>query len=533
MKKIFSFLFLLLSTASISQNNFKPIDSLLALYNKPGSPGISIQVVKDGKVLYSKQSGFADIENKKSLTKESVFYMASDAKQFTAACIIMLQQRGKLKLEDKLSKYFPDFPEYANTITITNLLNHTAGIKDAAVLALLKGDNIIDYKDDQVRALLKNASLDYEPGAKYSYSNSDYWFLATIVKQVSGKHIKEFAKENIFKPLKMKHSLYVDSRDAAFANKVKGYRFSDNVAEATIVDPYHISGAGLYAPVGDLQEWLNEMMSKKVFGEAFWAEMFRKRGKNGYAAGLFIGENEGHPKISHGGDNDGFHSLMSAYPQDKLSIIVLTNDDEVSPTEIEASIAAKMLGFAEEESEEEEGSAIVNSIKVPEGILKRYEGVYDNQGMSFSISVEDNSLYIVQVFNLSSYPVAPVSENSFTFSGVTFAFSDVVAGKSQTMTILQGEDKQQFKRITFTPEQLQEYCGKYYCKSLDTDYTLFTEGDKLMCKIASGMPLLTVLAKDKIIFPLGEIVFKRNESGKIAGFMLNHPRAKNFEFSKV
>lgn len=533
MKKIYSLLFLLLSAAAFSQYNFSDINAILAGYNKPALPGLTVHVVKDGKVLYSKQSGMADIENKKPVNKESVFHMASDSKQFVAACIILLQQKGKLNFDDKLVKYFPDFPEYGQKITIAHLLNHTSGIKDIGVLAMLKGEDAMDYHDNQVRELLKNSALDFEPGAKWSYSNSGYWFLAQIVQQVSGKPFIAFVNTSIFKPLKMKYSRFVDSRDTQFANKVKGYEMQDNKFSQTIIDPYHIAGAGLYAPVDDLQKWLNEMMDQKVLGKAFWNEMLKVTSKTGYAGGLFITDFEGHKKISHGGDNEGFHSIMGVYPDDRLSIIVIANNDEAAPKDIEEAIAANVFGITNEQPEEVENQ-VAEKIIVTAEQLKQYKGIYGSGGSNFYIQPIANGLWLMQIHNDVDYSLAPLTQNSFTYSGLVFAFEDINNGIAQILVIDQGGKKEKFTRVILDPKLMAEYSGKYFCKSLDVAYTFFEEDGMFKFKIASGEAQEAIVATgDKLYSEMGNIKLKRDTSGNISGFVLNHGRANNLEFEKI
>lgn len=532
MKKIYSLLFLLLSAAAFSQYKFSDIDAILANFNKPDSPGLTVHVVKDGKVLYSKQAGMADIENKKLINKESVFHMASDSKQFVAASIVLLQQKGKLNFDDKLSKYFPDFPDYAQKVTIANLLNHTSGIKDIGVLAMLKGEDAMDYYDNQVRELLKNSSLDFEPGAKWSYSNSGYWFLAQIVQQVSGRHLKEFVRDNVFKPLKMKHSRFVDSRDTQFANKVKGYEEIEGKNVPSTVDPYHIAGAGLYAPVEDLQKWLNEMMDQKLLGKAFWQEMLKVTTKNGYASGLTTSDFGGHKKIFHGGDNPGFHSIMGVYPTDRLSVIVIANNDNAAPKNIEQTIAAKVLGIWGEDVEE--APEAISEFTIAPETLKQYVGIYESKGSQFLLEPLDNSLQVIQVYNDAVYDITPESQTSFGYAGLVFTFEDVVNGLTQTMVINQDGSDQKFARITLPQNLKAEYSGSYYCKSLDVKYTLLQDGEILKYKIADGLAQeVAVSSKDKVYTDIGIIKLKRDTSGKISGFVLSHSRASNIEFERI
>src|SRR5690606_2391701 len=162
MKKISALLLMLLPRIAFAQNNFKAIDSVLSVYDQGIVPGVYVSIAKNGKVIYSRNVGYADIEAGKKVDNKTLFCMASVSKQITAACIVLLEQQGKLSLEDKLSKYFPDFPEHANTISIVHLLNHTSGIKDYLALSMLRGHNHKDYTNEMLEDMLKVQELDFE-----------------------------------------------------------------------------------------------------------------------------------------------------------------------------------------------------------------------------------------------------------------------------------------------------------------------------------------------------------------------------------
>lgn len=173
MKKIVTLFLFIFSFSVYSQYNFKVADSVLASYNKPGSPGVTVLVSKDGKVIYQKSGGYANIAKGELINNKTLFNLASDTKQFTAACIVMLSQKGKLKLDDKLSKYFPDFPEYAQKITVQDLLNHTAGLVDYRTAFWMGGKEIDVLSNNDIRKMLKATPLNFEPGTEWSYSNSN------------------------------------------------------------------------------------------------------------------------------------------------------------------------------------------------------------------------------------------------------------------------------------------------------------------------------------------------------------------------
>lgn len=529
MKKLYALLFLVLSATAFSQQNFRYIDSVLAIYNKPNTPGVSVHIVKDGNTLYSKQAGMADIEKKKLLNDKSVFHLASASKQFTGSCIVMLQQQGKLSLDDKLSQYFPDFPDYANKVTLSDLLNHSSGIKDIDLLAYLQGGSDIDLTDETTKALLIRFEPDFEPGTKHSYSNSGYWFLAQIVKKVSGKNIKEFAAENIFKPLKMRSTLYVDSPNATFKNKVRGYEMKDGKPIATIPDGHTISGAGVYSTVGDLQKWLEEMTSKKILGDAFWNKMLNVDEETFYNNGLEFTDVEGHKKVYHGGDNEGFHTSIACLPKDRLSVIVLSNNDEVDASAINADITNLMLGLPVEAPEAIQPAVAVLS----DAALDQYSGIYKKDKAVFLIGHTGGQVYVKQVYNEFTYGLEFKADNTFNYNGLTFTFDDISNGKAQKLAITQDGSLTVFPRAAVSQEELSSIAGSYYSKGLDTTYRFFVENGILKYKMDNrDASDVDYVFNDKAYADIGTLRFKRNEAGVITGFSLDHPRANNLEFVK-
>ena len=207
-------LLLLLFSYSISSlgqiKGGQAIDSLFAEWNRSDAPGAALGIIKDGKLLYSKGYGIADLEHDIVITPSSVFNIASVSKQFVSFSILLLEEQGKLELDDRIQKYLPDFPEYETPLTIRHFIHHTSGVRDYFTLNSLKGRDYLDnIEADEVYELIKRQKeLNFSPGEKYLYSNSCYFMLAMIVEKAAGQSLKEFAQENIFQPLGMKNTLF-------------------------------------------------------------------------------------------------------------------------------------------------------------------------------------------------------------------------------------------------------------------------------------------------------------------------------------
>jgi CubicO group peptidase (beta-lactamase class C family) len=536
MKNLYALFFLILSAAVYPQYNFRIADSVLTSFNKPGSPGVTVLVRKDGQLLYNKSVGYADIMKGKLITNKTLFNIASDTKKFTAACIILLEQKGKLKLEDKLSKYFPDFPEYANKITIQDLLNHTAGLKDYKTLLWMAGKEIEDCSNDDIRKILKMNTLNFEPGSEWSYSNSGYWCMVQIIEQVSGMPIESFAEKNIFKPLNMKDSRYV--RDASgVQNAAVGYTLKDGAYVACPADNGPFGGSGMLATANDMLKWFEEMDTKKVLGTAFWNATLSgtkyEYDKNCfYSNGLFFDTYAKKERISHGGDLDGFHSEMCYFPSEKLDIVIITNRGDFKVSDIYRAITSQFFGSAFKWP-----APAPEPITLSKDILGKYTGLYELEGMVFEISVKNNTISARQLWDNRSNTAVPVGEALFTVQEeeANLSFENIVKGKAQVLNITQGGEVILFKKIEkYDMPHYSSYTGRFSCKSLGAEYSFLINEGKLFCAIGKNEPLpVGAIEEDTIMMPQGQVTFHRKENGALAGFTLNHPRVKNLEFVKI
>ncbi|MBL4569275.1 MAG: beta-lactamase family protein [Flavobacteriaceae bacterium] len=342
MKKHF-LLLVLFSFSIISFGQLKEsqaIDSIFAQFNKADVPGCALGIIKDGKLIYAKGYGMANMEYQIPNDANSVFRIGSTSKQFTAACIVLLAEKGKLKLDNKLDQYFPDFPKYANSISIRNLLNHTSGIRDYLTISYLKGLGDDDYyKDNDIMNWLVNQSdLNFKPGEEYLYSNSGYWLLGQIVEKVSGKNMADFAQKEIFEPLGMNNTHFHNDHTQIVKNRASGYvpNGKDNYKiSMTTLDM--IGDGGIFTTINDIKKWDDAYYSSNVLKKEFWNVMTQQGVLNNgevisYASGLGIGKYKGLKTIRHGGAFVGFRADLLRFPEQRLSIAIFANRGDASPS---------------------------------------------------------------------------------------------------------------------------------------------------------------------------------------------------------
>ncbi len=325
---------MLMIPQAFAQENNDRLDSLLSSIYPNDQPGAAIAIINNGKVIFKKGYGIADLNSKTSIATSTNFNIGSMTKQFTAYCILKLISEKKLSLNDKLIKYFPDFnPKVASAITIRNLLTHSSGIIDYYDYVDKK-----DYKEfwdkDIIPAIKSVDSVYFPAGTKYRYSNTAFCLLSLIIQKVSGKPFPEFLQDNIFKPLKMNKSDVIHP-DFNISNRAYGYECEN--------DSFKISDAkenlffstmgdgGIYTSIDDYVKWIMAIQSGKVIDphlikEAQTPQFSIDSSKNiSYGFGWFVAGTGKNKLVYHPGSNGGFRSIVFMKPSQKYSIVIFSN----------------------------------------------------------------------------------------------------------------------------------------------------------------------------------------------------------------
>ncbi len=340
-----------LSEASFAAGLKADVDRVFAAWDKPESPGCGLGIVHEGRLVYQKGYGQANLEQNIPINPSTVFYIASTSKQFTAASIALLAKQNKLSLDDDIRKYLPELPEYDSRITLRHLIHHTSGIPDYLELLGLAGERLDDvHGEEEILELLsRQKSLSFKPGDQFLYSNSGYFLLGVIVKRVSGKSLAQFAEEHIFNPLGMTHTRFHDSRTRLVKNRAQGY-FSSKEGEFRnyLTQFDRVGDGGLMTTVEDLFRW-DQAIENGTLGGKDFANSLLTQGQlnNGnsltYAFGLMIGQHRGLKTISHGGSFIGFKSELLRFPERRLSVICLCNHNAADATKLAKEVANIVL----------------------------------------------------------------------------------------------------------------------------------------------------------------------------------------------
>ncbi|MFT6699291.1 MAG: CubicO group peptidase (beta-lactamase class C family), partial [Porticoccaceae bacterium] len=405
-------LYSIFSFAQIKER--QAIDSIFSEWNKPNTPGCALGIIKKGELIYTKGYGLANMEYNLPNSASSVFRIASTSKQFTAASIVLLAEKGKLSLDNTLNNYFPDFPEYANKINIRQLLNHTSGIRDYLQLAYLKGLGDDDfYVDDNIEEWLVNQTdLNFAPGEEFLYSNSGYWLLGQIVKKVSGTNMANFAEKEIFEPLQMNNTHFHNDHTQIVKNRASGYVPTENDSYRISMTTLDMIGdGGVFTTINDIKKWDDAYYNSEVLSTAFW-KMMTEQGvlNNGevidYASGLFISEYKGLKTVRHGGAFVGFRAELLRFPEQHFSIAIFANRGDANPSAMANQVADIMLKdkLIEEIVKTEEIE--INKPSKEKFSFEQIVGAYKIQpGVIVQLSIKNDSLNVLQTWDQSSYNI--------------------------------------------------------------------------------------------------------------------------------
>lgn len=394
----------------------------------------AVLVAQNGKVLIDKGYGSANLEWDIPDSPSTKFRLGSITKQFTAASILLLEERGKLKTDDLVKQYMPDAPAAWDKITIFNLLTHTSGIPSFTSFPDYRSTEAAATTPEKLVGRFRDKPLNFQPGEKWEYSNSGYVLLGYLLEKISGQTYKDFIQDNIFKPLGMNDSGY-DSNAAIIPHRASGYTPTPTgIVNAGYIDmTIPFSAGALYSTTEDLLRWEQGLFGGKVISPASLTKMTTPF-KSDYAFGLGVRTLNGHKLIDHGGGIEGFNTQMSYYPDDKLTVIVLSNLNGSAPAEMAPKLAAAARGEKVVLPSERK------EITVPKEILAKYVGTYElTPDFSIVITLEGDQL-MSQATHQPKIPLYAESPTKF-FPKVVDAeieFSKDAQGNVNSLTLYQG-----------------------------------------------------------------------------------------------
>jgi CubicO group peptidase (beta-lactamase class C family) len=514
----------------------RKVDQVFAAYDKPDAPGCALGVVRDGEFVYKKGYGEGSLELSVPLTPESVFYMGSVSKQFTAASVALAAEQGYLSLDDDVRKYVPEIPSYGKPITLRQMLHHTSGFRDILGLLLLAGRNFEDIHptSELLDMLGRQKALNYMPGDEYLYSNTNFFLFSVIIKRATSKPLAQFAEENIFKPLGMTHTRFYDDHTVVVPGRVPAYepRPSGGFRVDWSTNFDKIGDGGLMSSVDDLLLWDRNFYANKL-GKGTLLKELQTPGvlNNGkqieYALGLTISTYRGLPIVEHGGALFGYRTELLRFPEQKFSVITLCNVGTSNPGRLSYQVAD--LYLAGQLSTEPPVSAAASVDAHP--FAGWYRNLESHSVLEISASNEGVGAFgtLFKPRDATHFVAAAGPELAFdrqpnSAVRLTLSFKDTAP-----------QIFERYEPLKASEESLARYAGEYSSSELQATYRFAVKDGKLTLATNWQEPaVLEPTVLDEFQGPFGTaIVFRRDAGGHITGCDLFAGRVRNIAFTKT
>jgi len=509
-------------------------------------PGYSMIITKKDSIIYKRNFGLADLDKKTSITETTIFDIASTSKQFTGMVIALLEEQGKININDKVIKYLPDLSEAMNDITVYQLVHHTSGVRDWPTLLALKGwqpEKPLSL-DDIYDILKKQESLNFTPGAEFSYSNSNYNLLAKIVEAVADTSFERWVHDNIFVALEMESTSFGKNNNLEENTVANSYYFDGNeyVPFANNLNAY--GSSSLISSTADMSKWLINFNSKAVGGVSVYDKITQKGNLNNsktinYGYGLYLKEIKDKKGYGHDGAWGGYRSATAFFPNENVGVVILSNNGLFRPQQIMNDIVEIM--FCDEPKKKTKKSEITEQ-EINDEFFALCAGKYeqvDDKGCYLTFFKEGDEYFLnmydknVKLFAKSdSVYFIKEAEAEFVFhlrNGEVN--SHTLVGQTGNYLALRVEEDKKEVNINY-----DKLAGTFYSIELDVSYEIRYENDELIIHS-------TVFPEDIILEHSEELTFKSNsgliqsiafleENGVITSFAINNARAKNIIFEK-
>ena len=547
MKKLLFFLLFspdLFAQSKPDSLEFK-VDALFNKYYNTHTPGCAVGIVRNAKVIFRKGYGMANLEYDIPISPSSIFDIASVSKQFAGFAISTLIQQGKISADDDIHKWLPDVPQFGKMITINNLLHHTSGLRDwpgALHLAGWRWDETFSF-EDIMRMVKFQKDLDFEPGSRFSYSNTGFNLLAAIVEKVSGRSFREWTDSAIFKPLGMNSSHFRDDPYIIIKNLAYSYHWENSNLKKELNALTAYGSSSLFTSVDDLCKWVIHIQQGIDSKDPVFMRMLEEGALNNgekvhYAYGFEFSDDHGLKFIQHTGGWAGYRTLISIYPDQKVSFILLSNVNNFDLNGNPEKIANILLHDLYKTQKDESVDRVKDlpSVKVDSMLMKKYAGTYQlGPGWSVTLSLENGQL-MTQANGEDKFSTAAKSDSVFWIDayGASMTF---VKDPSGEVNLLRYKSIQAKRIIPFIPtlNQLKQYPGVYYSEELKTEYEVNVVGSKLfMHHMRLGDIELTPdpTMEDQFAGDMGTIHFIKNANQQITGLTVSQGRIKNIRFDK-
>ena len=508
--------------AQLSGAQRTQIDQVFANFDKPSSPGCVLGIGQSGKPIYEHAYGMANLEYDAPLAPGSIMEIGSVSKQFTAASILLLAERGVLSLDDDVRRWIPELPDFGRKITLRMMAHHSSGLRDQWGLLALKNSppgSAVHDLNLIVDLAAHQRDLNFAPNDQYLYSNTGFALLAVVVQRASGKSLAEFSHENIFQPLGMTHTQWRDDYTRVVKGRSTAYSGGPNgtfTQEMPFTNVY--GNGGLLTTVGDLIVWWDALLQHRLGSANFTKELttpnvFNSGKTHSYALGVSNGTFRGLRTYTHSGATAGYRAYLVAYPDQNMVIATLCNTASANPTTLSNRVAEIVLAdkLAPAVALETKSSGI------PATDLAGLAGLYRDTNTTEAFHLDVNGERLMRgPFTLSN---AQVTRNG---NRITVSYPDEDVGT----VVLEKID-------SVTNVKLDDYTGTYRSNELDVSYDFVIDNGKLVVK-RRLMGSITIVPTYADAFTGGGTwLFTRDSKGRVNSVLYTQGRVRRVRFDRV
>ena len=527
---------LLATTAHAQEIDVAAVDRIFEQFTRPNTPGCVLGIGQNGAVSYERGYGLANLEYDVPLTARSIVEIGSVSKQFTAASILLLAQRGALTLDDDIRKWLPEVPDFGEKITIRMLVNHTSGLRDQwGLLGLMNSPpgSAVHTPELILDLVTRQRDLNFKPNDQYLYSNTGYTLLGIIVKRASDKSLAQFSRENIFEPLGMKNTQWRDDFTRVVKGRATAYsRRAGEVYEQDMPFTNVYGNGGLLTTVGDLIIWWDALHNNRLGNANFTQQLVTSGVLNSghqiaYAMGVSNGTYRGLRQVSHSGSTAGYRAYLTSFPASRTTVAVLCNNASANPAVLAERVVDVVL--ARQLAPVAERGQVKAAANVD---VSRFAGLYRDPNTEELVRVQlrDGKLFV------GNTELIATSGNTLYDTRRNAILTAIEQNGTLQMRVPGGDlPFALYTKVTeVKPDaaKLAEYAGTYISPELGVTFQIVVQNDALVVKrrLQSDLTLLPTFADG--FANAGSWVFTRDAAGKITGFQYSQGRVRRVRFVK-
>jgi CubicO group peptidase (beta-lactamase class C family) len=519
------------------------VDQLMSAYDDDETPGAVVGVVEDGELVFEKAYGMANLTWDVALEEDMRSNIGSVTKQFTAMGILLLEQEGKLSLDDDVRAHIPELPDFGTPVTLRHLLNHVGGYRELYNAFGMMGYDGEDAfpREKVIQLVQRQPDLQAPPNTEFNYNNTGYILLSMTIERVSGMTFQEYMKERVFEPLGMANTLLTSHQGQIIPNSAMGYVPAEGGGYRQARDLPAAAGAGgIYTTVQDMAKWMLNYRDHTLGGaeaiEAITTNTVLESGDStGYGLGLGLATHRGRALWTHTGGDVAHRTYFGWYPELESGVFVSSNNAGF-PTSIGRPLAEAFFG---DEMEPEEEEADIVAGEMSDERKEAIAGLWRlASGLEIEIELADGDLRATPQGQPTTVLV-PTSDSTVSITGVeasvTFHFD--ADGSTNSATLRQGGDNAMSRvdeDAELTPEMLEAYTGRYWSDEVEIAFEVVVADGELVAHNIR-LPSITLEPASKDTFAAGAVgafEFKRSGNGEVTGFMVNNARTKGVWFER-